>query len=54
VGEAGEILQTGKRGLVMAASDRALSLEEVQPEGKRRMTSAEFLHGFEEASASWG
>jgi len=53
VGEAGEILQTGKRGLVIAASDRALSLEEVQPEGKRRMTSAEFLHGFEAASASW-
>ncbi|PYJ97915.1 MAG: methionyl-tRNA formyltransferase [Verrucomicrobia bacterium] len=52
VGEAGEILQTGKRGLVIAASDRALSLEEVQPEGKRRMTSAEFLHGFE--AASWG
>ncbi len=54
VGEAGEILQTGKRGLVIAASDRALLLEEVQPEGKRRMTSAEFLHGFEAASASWG
>ena len=54
VGEPGEILQTGKRGLVIAASDRALSLEEVQPEGKRRMTSAEFLHGFEAASASWG
>ena len=54
VGKAGEILQTGKRGLVIAASDRALSLEEVQPEGKRRMTSAEFLHGFEAASASWG
>src|SRR6266700_2851194 len=53
-GEPGEILQTGKRGLVIAASDRALSLEEVQPEGKRRMTSAEFLHGFEAASASWG
>jgi len=52
VGEAGEILQTGKRGLVIAASDRGLSLEEVQPEGKRRMTSAEFLHGFE--AASWG
>ena len=52
VGKPGEILQTGKRGLVIAASDRALSLEEVQPEGKRRMTSAEFLHGFE--AASWG
>ena len=52
VGEPGEILQTGKRGLVIAASDRALSLEEVQPEGRRRMTSAEFLRGFDVASAS--
>ena len=52
VGEPGELLQTEKRGLVIAASERALLLEEVQPEGKRRMTSAEFLHGFE--AASWG
>jgi len=52
VGEPGEILQTEDRGLVIAASERALLLEEVQPEGKRRMTSAEFLHGFEAASAS--
>jgi len=49
--EPGEILQTEERGLVIAASDRALSLEEVQPEGKRRMTSAEFLRGFDLASA---
>jgi methionyl-tRNA formyltransferase len=54
VGEPGEILQTEERGLVIAASERALLLEEVQPEGKRRMTSVEFLHGFEAASASWG
>ena len=53
VGEPGEILQTEERGLVIAASERALLLEEVQPEGKRRMTSAEFLHGFGAASASW-
>jgi methionyl-tRNA formyltransferase len=52
VGEPGEILQTEGRGLVIAASERALLLKEVQPEGKRRMTSAEFLHGFETASAS--
>ena len=49
--EPGEILQTEERGLAIAASDRALSLEEVQPEGKRRMTSAEFLRGFDVASA---
>lgn len=51
-GEPGEILPTEERSLVIAASDRALSLEEVQPEGKRRMTSAEFLRGFNVASAS--
>src|SRR5947207_1148577 len=54
VGEPADILQTEGRALVIAASERALLLEEVQPEGKRRMTSAEFLHGFEAASASWG
>lgn len=53
VGKPGEILQTEEPGLVIAASDCALSLEDVQPEGKRRMTSAEFLHGFEVASALW-
>jgi methionyl-tRNA formyltransferase len=50
-GEPGEILQTEERSLVIAASERALSLKEVQPEGKRRMTSAEFLRGFDVASA---
>src|SRR5947199_5126118 len=53
VGEPVEILQTEERGLVIAASERALLLEEVQPEGKGRMTSEEFLHGFAAASASW-
>lgn len=51
-GEPGELLPTEDRSLVIAASDRALSLEEVQPEGRRRMTSAEFLRGFDVASAS--
>lgn len=51
-GEPGEILPTEERSLVIAASDRALSLEEVQPEGRRRMISAEFLRGFDVASAS--
>src|SRR6266567_2813619 len=52
VGEPGELLPTEDRSLVIATSDRALSLEEVQPEGRRRMTSAEFLRGFDVASAS--
>ena len=47
----GEILATEERSLVIAAGDRGLSLEEVQPEGRRRMTSAEFLRGFDVASA---
>ena len=50
-GEPGEILATEERSLVIAAGDRGLSLEEVQPEGRRRMTSAEFLRGFDVASA---
>jgi methionyl-tRNA formyltransferase len=51
-GAPGEISQANERGLVIVASDRALSLEEVQLEGKRRMASAEFLRGFDVASAS--
>ncbi|MGA7276177.1 MAG: methionyl-tRNA formyltransferase [Candidatus Udaeobacter sp.] len=43
-GEAGEILP-GEDGLVIAASKGALSLGEVQLEGKRRMTASEFLRG---------
>jgi methionyl-tRNA formyltransferase len=43
-GEPGEILRQDRQ-LVVAASDRALSLNDVQFEGKRRMTAAEFLRG---------
>ena len=43
-GKPGEILRK-ERELVIAASDRALSLTEVQLEGKRRMSAAEFLRG---------
>ena len=32
--------------LVIAANDGALRLEEVQLEGKRRMSAAEFLRGY--------
>src|SRR5205085_3533112 len=41
-GKAGEILRKD-RELVVATSDRALSLRDVQLEGKRRMSAAEFL-----------
>jgi len=43
-GKPGEILRKD-RELVVAATDRALSLTEVQLEGKRRMSAAEFLRG---------
>jgi methionyl-tRNA formyltransferase len=43
-GKPGEILRSEKE-LVIAAGTRALSLTEVQLEGKRRMSAAEFLRG---------
>lgn len=43
-GKPGEILRKD-RELVVAASDRALSLTDVQLEGRRRMSAAEFLRG---------
>ena len=43
-GKPGEILRKD-RELVVATSDRALSVTDVQLEGKRRMSAAEFLRG---------
>lgn len=43
-GKAGEILRR-ETEFVIAAADRALSLTEVQLEGKRRMSAPEFLRG---------
>lgn len=43
-GKPGEILRRDQK-LVVAAANRALSLTEVQLEGKRRMSAAEFLRG---------
>jgi methionyl-tRNA formyltransferase len=43
-GKSGEILRRD-RELVFATADRALSLTEVQLEGKRRMSAADFLRG---------
>ena len=40
----GEVLRSDK-DLIVAAGKGALSLTEVQLEGKRRMTAAEFLRG---------
>jgi methionyl-tRNA formyltransferase len=43
-GKPGEFLRSEKE-LVIAAGKNALSLCEVQPEGKRRMSASEFLRG---------
>lgn len=43
-GKPGEILQRNAE-FVIATADRALSLSEVQLEGKRRMSAADFLRG---------
>jgi methionyl-tRNA formyltransferase len=43
-GRAGEILRKADE-LIIAAGERALMLSEVQLEGKRRMSGAEFLRG---------
>lgn len=43
-GKPGEILRREKE-LVIAAADRALSLTEVQLEGKKRMSAVDFLRG---------
>src|SRR5262249_49915004 len=44
-GQPGEILRSNK-DLIVPAGKGALSLAEVQLEGKRRMTAAEFLRGY--------
>lgn len=44
-GQPGAVLATGAHGLVVACGDGALRLTEVQPEGGRRMTAAQFLAG---------
>ena len=44
-GKPGEIVRLDDLGLIIATSDRALLLEEVQMEGKRRMSGIEFARG---------
>jgi methionyl-tRNA formyltransferase len=44
-GQPGELLRSDK-DLIVAAGQSALSLAEIQLEGKRRMTAAEFLRGY--------
>lgn len=42
----GTVIKTDKKGIFVACSDRALILEEVQLEGKKRMDAAAFLRGY--------
>jgi methionyl-tRNA formyltransferase len=44
-GRPGEVLQADKTGLVVACGTDALRLEQLQLEGGRKMTAAEFLAG---------
>jgi len=47
VEEPGEVIAVGNRGpLIASADDWPVVLDEVQPEGKRRMTGAEFVRGY--------
>ena len=45
-GEAGAVLRVGDRGILVACGEGGLLLLEVQLEGKRRMSGAEFVRGF--------
>ena len=44
-GHSGEILAIGKKELIVAAGESALSLKTVQPAGKPKMTIVDFLNG---------
>jgi methionyl-tRNA formyltransferase len=45
-GEAGRILRADASGVVVACGEGALCITTLQRPGSRRMTAAEFLHGF--------
>jgi methionyl-tRNA formyltransferase len=45
-GEAGAVQRISNRGVLVACGGGALQLREVQLEGKRRMSGAEFVRGF--------
>ena len=44
-GKPGEIIEKGKKSLVVATSDGAIALKTVQPAGKSRMSIVDFLNG---------
>ena len=44
-GDPGTILEASKERLIVAAGEAALTLEEVIPEGRNRMSGADFARG---------
>jgi methionyl-tRNA formyltransferase len=44
--KAGELLVQGERLIVGSGSQTALELLELQPEGKKRMSARDFVHGY--------
>ena len=44
-GDPGEVLESGRDGIVVACGEGALRITELQPAGKRRMTAAAYLAG---------
>jgi methionyl-tRNA formyltransferase len=49
-GSEGQLIVAGERLLAACSRSTALELLEVQPEGKRRMSARDFLHGYHPAS----
>jgi methionyl-tRNA formyltransferase len=49
----GELLVEGEQMLCGCADKRAVELLEVQMEGKKRMSAAEFLRGYQVKSGEW-
>jgi len=45
-GQPGEVLEIPKKGIVVAAGDGNLLIEQLQVEGKKRITASEFISGY--------
>jgi methionyl-tRNA formyltransferase len=51
-GPAGTVVATSERGIDMATSDGLLRITRLQPDGKREMSAAEFINGFQRLLSS--
>ncbi len=52
IGKSGEIIHIDKEHLYVQTGEGVLRLNEVQPEGKRKMTCAEFLRGYSQQAGT--